>query len=292
MLLTELLAQLYLESEISHATKLQYSLAISRFSEYLGRPSQTSDLTPANVNGFLLWLGQAPLSLSATSVINHRAGIIRAWNYASNVLDIIPACPTKRIRRPKRPQKRVVAWTLDELDILLQAAESIPGALRCGIPANTFLLAYLWFGYEAGYRRGDLRRLTWDAIDFERRTASVSQNKTGSIHTVFFSETTERYLRDLQVHGQTRVFPLNQWGVRRWYSLLFSRAEKLGWRPAKGQGLGVLRKTHATEIYRQYGLAAAAESIGHRGGITTVRNHYVDARASSGHVPPSPRKRA
>lgn len=56
----------------------------------------------------------------------------------------------------------------------------------------------------------------------------------------------------------------------------------------KGQGIGTLRKCHATQVNSVHGIAAAAESLGHTSGITIARNHYVDAREKTGFLPRGP----
>jgi integrase len=85
------------------------------------------------------------------------------------------------------------------------------------------------------------------------------------------------------------VFPLSKSGVRRIELILFETAAKLGFRRMRGQGLGCLRKSHATQVYTAEGESAAAESLGHVSGTRTVRRHYIDSRSiKSGRLPPEP----
>jgi integrase len=97
-------------------------------------------------------------------------------------------------------------------------------------------------------------------------------------------------LERIKEPSRTLVFPLSKSGIRRLELILFKTAESLGFRRIRGQGLGTLRKSHATEIYKRDGESAAAESLGHVGGTRTVRQHYIDARSiKAGRLPPEPR---
>lgn len=287
MKLINVLTQLENETQIEPITRDQYRRSVKRFSEYLQRPARIDDLTPVTVNAYLAWLPER-FSIGPTSVCAHRSGILRVWHYAADTLEIVEPCPSKRIRRPKVPKQTVRAWTLGDLDILLQCAGGMAGKLNCGIPAKDFMVCWLWVGYESGLRPSDMRLLRWADVDFSSSTITVTQHKTSCVHTSIFGPESRAALLRLREHGQERVFPLNKFGIRRWQEILFKLAENRGFVRGNRQGLGVLRKTHATEIYKQYGLAAAAESLGHTSGTTTARNHYVDSRERKSHLPPSP----
>ncbi len=291
MQLMKALETLRLEFPLEKVTSDQYALALKRLEAFLGREATALDLTMETINAFLIDM-PGKYEVGNTTVRNHRSAIIRLWRYCHDTLEVAPDCPTRRIRRPKVDKAVVRAWTLPELDQLLSSAEDLPGQLKCGVPARVFMTAWLWLGYETGLRPSDLRELTWRAVDFEQRTVAFVQHKTGGAHTAMFDQALPS-LQELQLFGFDRVFPLCKWGVGRWESILYARAAKLfGFTRLKGMGIGTLRKTHATEIYRQHGIAASAESLGHRSGSRTAMDHYVDARAIRRPLPPSPRKRA
>lgn len=290
MLVIDALNSLLVEHDLEHTTQLQHKRAVRRFSEYLGRPATLDDLTLETINQWIIWLGEKK-KLSPGSVLNHRSSIVRIWNYCADTLGTVGECPTRRIRRPKRPARIVRAWTLSELELLLTAAKDLPGRLRCGMKASDFMLAWLWVGYETGLRPIDLRGLQWQNIDFATSTITVVQHKTGCVHTAYFGPESAKHLQSLLTCAQNNVFPLCHWGIRRWEAILYRRAAKFGFTKLPHMGLGTLRKTHATEIYRQYGLAAAAESLGHASGTRMAREHYVDSRVQRRFSPPSPNAR-
>lgn len=214
--------------------------------------------------------------------------MIRIWNYATDRYGYAQCIP-RRIRRQRSPEKIVKAWSLNDLSALLSASREMPGTLRCGIPANVFMTAWIWVGYETGIRPGDLRELRWENVDLANRTILIVQHKTRKVHAASFGEDAAAWLQRLQAFGNELVFPLCKWGVRRWEGFLYARAARFGFSRLKGQGIGTLRKSHATQIYLLHGLAAAADSLGHRGSTRTAGAHYVDSRQQRGLVPPRPR---
>jgi len=285
MLLTEVLSCLASEVVLERITHAQYQRSVQRFDEYLEKQADTSDLTVANVNGYLSWLQTGHYQLAPISVCNHRAGILRVWNYAVYPLEIAPQYIARRIRLPNVPPKPVVAWQVEDVGKLISAARSMRGKLNNGIPASEFLVAWIWLGLETGLRPSDLRLLRWENIDFARNSLSICQHKTRQIHTCLFGPESRVALEVLQPYGFDQVFPLGKSGVTRWEQVLYKIASRNGFQRKRLQGLGTLRKTHASEIYTADGLAASAESLGHRSGTKIARDHYVDSRLNSGRRP-------
>ena len=75
--------------------------------------------------------------------------------------------PVSQIRKPKLPQGRDRRLLPGELDRICDASESpvLPDLIR--------------FAIEAGARRGELSRMTWDLVDLKKRTAILSETKNG-----------------------------------------------------------------------------------------------------------------
>lgn len=275
------------ERDLDPQTENQYLRACRRFGEFLGRPADLQDLNTEQVNSFLRWL-KTNFDLSGTSICNHRAAILRVWNYAVDAFDAEPYQP-KRIRKPKTERAAVVAWDLGQFNLLMDAAKTISGRTRCGIVGSELLLAWLRVGYDTGMRPTDLRLLQWEQVDEVEGVITITQHKTSRPHTALVGPEALAALRELRKYNRERVFPLSKGGFRRWELKLFSAARKLGFSRRKRQGIGTLRKTHATEVCREHGVAAAAESLGHYGSQSTARNHYIDSRITNrGTLPPSP----
>ncbi len=280
-------AQMVAERELDALTEGQYLRTQRRFDLFLGRRSKVEDLHPTLVNKFLKW-AKSQFSLSNTSVRNHRRSICRIWNYAAEIR-VCDGYDRRRIYQPKEEDAAVFAWTIDQFRLLIQAAGDLPGQLRSGVPASVFLTAWLWVGYDTGMRPRDMRKLTWDAVDFQECTVAFIQHKTKRHHTSLVGDSSVNALRLLRSYGTRKVFHLGKSGVRRWELILFSAAEQIGFSRRKRQALGTLRKTHATEVYREHNLSTAAESLGHTSGTRTAAKHYIDHRYKNrGTLPPSP----
>ncbi len=118
---------------------------------------------------------------------------------------------------------------------------------------------------------------------------TITQHKTGVPHTAPLSEESVKATNLLRKAGEKKVFFLSKGGTRRLEISLFTLAKDLGFSRRNGQGLGSLRKLHATQVYLQAGELAAAESLGHIGGVRTARRSYIDSRAIKlGRLPPRP----
>lgn len=71
--------------------------------------------------------------------------------------------------RKRSPEKRKVVWSKDDIRKLLDVAYSDFNTRNLGLIAH---MAYEWC-----QRLGDMRLLTWDAIDFDAQTVHIEQSK-------------------------------------------------------------------------------------------------------------------
>ena len=284
MLLSTAVEQVAMECDLEKSTVDQYKRAVRRFSAWLGNPATSDDLAVSKLNGFIHEIQQRT---SGTTARNYRVSITRIWNYLVETEDL-PSYDVRRLRRPKLSPRPVSAWSTAQFATLLKAASSMPGRLRCGVPVNDFLTAWLWIAFDTGIRPSDIRLLTWASVDFNASLITIVQHKTGNSHSGMLSPECLAAINKINL-GHPHVFPLTKGGVRRLELNLYREAAKLGFSRLPGQGLGTLRKTHATEIYNSDGLNAAAESLGHVGGTRTARASYVDQRAvKQGRLPRRP----
>lgn len=275
--LSESLADMLGASEIEKITREQYERSLRFFELFLGRPAVSTDLTHEKVNAWLAWLATVR-NASATTIRNNRVGLCRLWNYLVQE-DLAQPYSLRKLRIAKPKPKVVQAWTKKQVQQLLKAAGEMAGTLKCGIPANQFFRALIHVAYDSGLRPSDLRRLQWQSVDFERRIATIVQHKTGNPHSFAMSDATIKALQQITKPTRPLVFPLGKAGVYIRLNKLFKLAEKHGFRRKVGQSLGMLRKVHATEVYKQHGLSAAAESLGHVSGHGIAKRHYVDSSA-------------
>jgi len=275
-----------LSCDLEPATVAQYMRAADKFGKFLQKEAEVKDLTEDKVNAFLADLRAK--NLASVTVQNYRTGLMRLWNLAAD-RDLITPVNPRRIRKIRVEQKPVKSWSMGQIKLLLAACNKIDGKLHCDVPAAAFLGAWIRVGYDTGLRPVDLRLLRWCDVDLQRATLAITQHKTKRCHTARLSKNAVSLLEAIEMPPREKVFPLSKSGVRRLELLLFQQASKLGFRRSRGQGLGVLRKTHATQIYELEGDYAAAESLGHVGGVRTVRKSYIDSRSlKAGRLPPDP----
>jgi integrase len=285
MILKDLLTRLALECELEPCTVAQYARALEKWALFLGREAGIEDLNPNSVNTFLVSLSEK--GLTGTTVRNYRAGLLRVWNFAVRE-NLTQPYDRSRIRSPKIIRRPVRAWTLSQVQMLVSASKLLPGRLRDSkIPRSVFAPAYVRFAYDTGMRPEDQRRVRWLDLDWDAMRVYFVQHKTGQPHSAPVSEASKVLLSQMMEPRRELIFPLGEGGMRRLELQLFEIADSLGFNRLRGQGLGTLRKTHATQIYEAEGEHAAAESLGHVGGVRTVRQSYIDSRSiKTGRLPP------
>jgi integrase len=284
MTLDDLLGQIATERDLERSTLAQYARAAAKFGLFLGKQAELTDLNEDNLNRFLADLKAK--GKTGTTIVNYRVAITVVWNFAV-CRDLCKPFNARKIRRPKQESRPVRSWTLSQIKLLVDACEKIPGKLHCGVAIGAFLRAWVRLGYDTGLRPVDLRMLRWQDVDLGSRRISITQHKTKRAHTARLSATSCDLLAGIERPPRDRVFPLSKSGVRRIELILFATAAKLGFRRMRGQALGTLRKSHATQIYEAEGEFAAAESLGHVGGVRTVRRSYIDSRSlKAGRLPP------
>ncbi len=282
MLLQQVVEEIAGERDIQKITEDQYRRSQKSFSEYLGRNAKIEDLTPSNINQ---WVKSLQSSKSATTCANYLAGLLVIWNHLAE-RQLVDPYHTKRIRHIRRDHNPVVAWTIEEIRILMKSADLLEGVLRnTSIKASEFMRALILVSFETGLRPSDMRLIKIDQIDFKARTISIVQHKTRQPHVAKLSEPTIEAIKRLKTTDL--VFPLGKTGVRKWEIKLYKIAEEnFSFCRRKRSGIGTLRKSHATEIFTEFGLDVAARSLGHVGGVSTARLHYIDSRAiNSGTLP-------
>ncbi|HBE68827.1 MAG TPA: hypothetical protein DDW52_11835 [Planctomycetaceae bacterium] len=285
MNLLEMAEQIISENDLDQMTEKQYRRSMRRLGEFLGRTPEIEDLTYDCMNKFLAWLADVRGN-SRVTVKSYRSGVTRVWNYAA-MLGLCDFYDRRRLKSPKLSYGPPVAWNPEAINALLRGAQKVEGELRCGIKASDMLCAWILVGYQSGMRPIDLRLLKWESIDFDRKIIQITQNKTGKPHTACFDDVCSAALKAISKPKREHVFPLKKWGMRRWTLILFDAAEEFGFRHTFRQGLGVLRKSHGTEVCRQSGLHVAAESLGHVSGSRIARAHYVAPEAlRPGTLPP------
>lgn len=141
---------------------------------------------------------------------------------------------------------------------------------------NEYLKAAILLGLDSGLRRGEILKLEWKDIDFERCTVRVlgTHTKTQKTRSTTLTERTRAELRSLpNFGGQGRIFPFND----------FKRSWRTALKVAGIEGLNFhdLRRTFVTRLQAQgISIGIAAELAGHAR-IETTQKHYTSTDDTS-----------
>jgi integrase len=79
--------------------------------------------------------------------------------------------PFKRIRQPKVPKRKIRIYKAEELQSMLRVVSDG----QIGAPMKWDLL--ILFSLATGLRRGELLNLTWQDVDFDKKTVDVQAKK-------------------------------------------------------------------------------------------------------------------
>lgn len=164
----------------SSLQKLEYS--VRRFSEFLGRPAELSDLTTDAISRFTIARQE---TRSARTARNDRDSI---YLLAKAAADEGLAPEIRRPRRPKVARKPPEAWDVDQLKRLRAATERMPNALYWRTLLDT--------AFETCLRCSDVLRFDMETLS-ENGTATLVVEKTGQVHSVRLTPATIEALRKL-----------------------------------------------------------------------------------------------
>lgn len=190
----------------------QASMAINRFSEWLAKPAKSDDINRENLNKFVQHIQDIR---SNTTADQYRRSLCRGRNHLTEFEDK-PACEIKRLRRPKPEEIVVVAWTVEEFDLLLKGAAEVVGKTRgTNIPGNLPCSALLWVEYNTGLRPSDLFRLKWSQIDFKSKSIALIQHKTKKPHLTFLDDPAIKSMEAIFSDDREQIFPVTWTSTRK-----------------------------------------------------------------------------
>jgi integrase len=268
-----------LENPVAPLTAKNYERSFRYFGEFLGRPAQRSDLVERTINE---WLA-AIAGRSASTVLGHKRAVTVLWNWLAGQ-NLVRPYDSRRLRRVTVQLSPPRSWAVDQVRALLEGAATLSQPCDHGTAAE-MLRAWVLLGYESGLRPGDIRRLR--PADVAGDVISITQHKTGRPHTFRITPATRAALEPLIAAGRETLFPPSKRQIEKWQARLFFASKPFGFFKQRGQGLGTLRKTTATEICRRDGVSAAARALGHVSGVGIALRHYI-APDAIGETPSPP----
>lgn len=239
----------------------KYDYSCRRFSEFLAKPADLEDLTTENLS---LFTAARQAEVCARSARNDCDNVCRLAKIAVEEGLIKPL---GKVRRPKVPPKIPVAWTVEELVRLRNAA----GAMTKPLYWRTLIDAT----YDAALRKEDMLNFDMQSLRPDG-SADVVQRKTQSIHTVKFRPETLAAMRELG--GR---YPLH-WpksGQKEFYGHWKKLRTMAG---LTSGGMQQLRRTSATFTAKvQPGMASRL--LGHRTPGLAEKS-YIDPRIAGEHA--------
>lgn len=262
----------------------QLRVVIDSIEDFHGKAVTFDDL-PAIVNR---WLEYLELRVAPRTVKSKRAGLITLW-LAAYDNGVCPKPETRRIRKPKCPRPTPDAWTMKELQALIDAAVQFRGEhYATGIDRGLFWDALIRVCYDTGLRRGDLLTLKFSQLETDDEGEHVLrtvQSKTGDGIVHRLHPTTVQALRAIAAPERETIFDwphTKETFARHWHDILIAAGQK----PTRRNGLQKLRRTSASHLEAEQP-GAATLHLGHRCG-DMARLHYIDPKIAHGKKPMPP----
>lgn len=106
--------------------------------------------------------------MAALSVVLSEA--VKEWKWMQRDQNPMPD-----VKKPKEPKGRVRFLSDEERDALLAA---------CKVSAATYLYAIVVVAISTGMRYGEIMKVTWDDVDFQRRRIILHETKNGERRSV------------------------------------------------------------------------------------------------------------
>jgi integrase len=151
----------------------------------LGVPVQ--DIKPVHIQKY--YNAKYNEGLSASTIEKHRTVIRGIFVYARDILEIVDALPSDRAKLPKKEISPPNYYTEEELEKLFRVVEgeTVESAVRL---CATY-----------GFRRSEVLGLTWDCVDFERKTVTVR-------HTIIREGSKAIHKNTVKKNASYRTMPL------------------------------------------------------------------------------------
>ncbi|MGC8490187.1 MAG: tyrosine-type recombinase/integrase [Syntrophobacteraceae bacterium] len=206
----------------------------------------------------------------AAQTIKHQIVIIRRLFNLARKWDLYDGKnPVDSVSMPKVDNQKTEMLTDDEAQRLLKTLESWP----CRESA-----VFIKFAMFTGMRRGELIRLAWNDIDFERGSVTLRNPKGGKTITVSVSTQALDTVRDLPVTSEL-VFP-GKGGMTRYdFKGPWRRIRKAAGLPADFRFHGLRHHFASTLVSNGVDMAVVSKMLTHKDLSTTQRYAHLSPGA-------------
>jgi integrase len=259
--LSELVDEYVLYRSICSNSAYQLRHSVALFESHLRCVGDVKHLTDRDVS---LFLAATANRLGQRSVANHRTNLLCLWRFAAD-RQLVTA--PNRVRQVTRPDPCPIAWTLDELQRILQRCEQLRGTFPRDVPRALYCTTLVRFCYDSGLRRSDVWRVERVQI---RPDGSIvlRQHKTRRTHTPRIRQDTLAGFNRLPGDPPLRC-PFGSTGD--WYE--FWREEVIKPAGVRHGALQQIRRTGASWLAVDHP-EAVQRYLGHR--TMGMQRHYVD----------------
>jgi integrase len=212
----------------------------------------------------------------AAATIKHQIVLLRRlFNVARKWGMYEGANPVERVQMPKIDNQKNEFLTDDELVRLLEVLDNWPFSK----PA-----AFVRFALLSGLRRGELFKLTWDAVDFERNLVTLVGPKGGKTTTIPISPEALEVLKPLD-RAATFVFPGENGKKRTDFKGPWARIRKAAGLPDDFRFHGLRHNFASTLVSNGVDLGIVRELLSHKSVVTTQRYaHFAPDAVTAGAV--------
>jgi integrase len=177
--------------------------------------------------------------------------------------------PMNRVEVPKLDNGRTEFMQEDEVSRLLNTLETWP----CRVSS-----AFVKFTLLTGMRRGELFKLTWDDVDFERGMVTLREPKGGKTQTIPISHTALAVLKALEVTSPF-VFPGKEGQQRTDFKGPWLRIRKAAGLPENFRFHGLRHHFASTLVSAGYDLLVVQKLLTHKDSRTTQRYAHLSPGA-------------
>jgi integrase len=177
--------------------------------------------------------------------------------------------PMVRVEVPKLDNGRTEFMQDDEVSRLLKILETWP----CRVSA-----AFVKFTLLTGMRRGELFKLTWDDVDFERGMVTLREPKGGKTQTIPISPSALDVLKSLEVTSPF-LFPGKDGQQRTDFKGPWLRMRKAAGLPGNFRFHGLRHHFASTLVSAGYDLLVVQKLLTHKDSRTTQRYAHLSPGA-------------
>lgn len=259
----------------------QIRMSVQLFAEFIGK-----DISIAELDHHLLndWAENNPREWAPKTMKRRVADVLAVWTYAYAIGETENQPNRLRIRHIRIPRQLPVAWTIDDLQAMLDASNRFDRYLHNGVPQFALLRAMINVGFYSALRASDLMRVRRHELSSSGLGVAQEKKHGSEVFVVIpqwvIDEIDETYPRTV-----VEVFAWPHSKVS-FYDLWHRMLRVAGLPCGKREGLQKLRRTAVT-----YGELAqtgyGSRLAGHSPGSAVTYRSYADPRVLQAKSPVS-----